>query len=52
MNHEKLLGYLMMDKKAQKNGIQLVQVSEIGQAHLETKTFEEMKEMLQRRESE
>ena len=49
---EKLFDVLVLDKKAQKESISVIMVDKIGSARIETKTFEEMKQLLNRRASE
>ena len=52
VNAEKLYSYLVMDKKAGKDSINVVTVSKIGEAEIEKRSFSEMKALLKRREAE
>ncbi len=49
---QNLYQLLILDKKAQKESISVIVVNTIGDAQIETKTFEEMKQLLNRRISE
>lgn len=52
VNAEKLYHYLIKDKKASSSSTHVIVVSKIGEAEIETRPFEEMFELLKRRESE
>ena len=51
-NAEELYEVLTMDKKAGKDTISVVVVDKIGEARVETRSFAQMKELLNRREAE
>lgn len=51
VNADQLFSLLLMDKKAQKQSVDVVAVHKIGNASIETRSFQEMKELLSRREA-
>jgi len=51
VNADQLFTLLLMDKKAQKKTIDVITVKEIGSASIETRSFQEMRELLNRREA-
>ncbi|MBQ7889129.1 MAG: 3-dehydroquinate synthase [Erysipelotrichaceae bacterium] len=52
LNANQLIKYLVKDKKASNVSTSIITVSKIGEAKIETRTFEQMHELLKRRESE
>ncbi len=52
VNAEALFEVLTMDKKAGKDSVSVVVVDKIGEARVETRSFAQMKELLNRRKSE
>ncbi len=51
VNAKQLFELILMDKKAQKQSIDVISVHKIGSASIETRNFQEIKELLDRREA-